>query len=781
MRKVTPFKNHQKTNFMKRVNHIITTLIFSLLLVLNPLFAAQRMGLVSGGSASIPPKGSSELPARCMDESADPPTTYTDYSQVMNADPKSVSVRIDGKTISMQEALNKGYISISGTTVPRPGTFRARIDAVKIINNTNKRIDIKVNKPAILGESHHKPFSYDPASLLNSRNGQRSVWDRQAAIERRAQQRKENTQHQSTLKSLGEYKGNADGNTQATKGAIKEFQKKHGIPQTGKFDDATKGKVDALYKQEVSRFEEVYEKSRLLGKEVSSNISKYSEPKVKLDKYCRDFQRKQGLEENGIPNNVTKSRLSTYDRELQNQINEYGKTLERLGYKSSNQTSFGEAVSNFQRNNSINRSRVLDEPTRKAITKEIDNYKNKFEILDFRKSKDVQLEQSINSYQKSKSLQQNGTLDKSTRESINREIKDIENTLETLGYSKSSQIPLNDVIKNFQKDKAIKSNGVFNSETKKAVNRDIDELNTKFDYVIGQGKGDFKGNIEYYQRVKGLYEGGNATKKLRRELERDFKEGNFITSNGKIVKTAEVFIGNDVKPLRCIKLQSGIYSEFSSENIRKINLLSNQLSRKYASGDIKILSFVKDTRTEKRITELFFENNIKFKFKSNKKLERQLKKNRGKTVFVVGHIENGKFVTYSSGKEIYQISIKELMSMGERTGVRIFPFGCNSAKYSKSGINKPLRSYRDTEDLIKAIKNNNKIGDALSEFAGKKYKFIIDENTFKGTDYAQLSIYKESIINGKSSLVLTGILIAPISELGDFGGGDDDDDEQENP
>ncbi len=165
---------------------------FVLLFVLAPVMVAssaaafQRMGLLPGVSRSIAPGSSAELPARCMDEDARPPTSRSRFTRVLNSNtPQAVVVEVEGETRSLQSALDDGLISISGVTTPAPGIFRARIDALRVRNLGSRPIRIRVRDGAILGGSGHSPFQYAATELLTRSADQESIWREQVSRQRR--------------------------------------------------------------------------------------------------------------------------------------------------------------------------------------------------------------------------------------------------------------------------------------------------------------------------------------------------------------------------------------------------------------------------------------------------------------------------------------------------------------------------------------------------------------------------------------------------------------------
>lgn len=168
--------------------HAVVRTVLLVVVLASGLLAQQRMGLISGSSVSISAGGSGELPSRCMDEHAGPPTIDTRYTKILHGQSEDVIIELDGKQISLDKAVDDGLVSISGVTDPRLSR-RARIDNLRINNLTDKSIRISVKQGVVLGTSKHRPFDYDASQLLDRSIGQKNLWQRQVLAEQALQSR----------------------------------------------------------------------------------------------------------------------------------------------------------------------------------------------------------------------------------------------------------------------------------------------------------------------------------------------------------------------------------------------------------------------------------------------------------------------------------------------------------------------------------------------------------------------------------------------------------------
>jgi hypothetical protein len=165
---------------------VVLALIF-IVSAADAALAEQRMGLVTGSSVRLGPNSTGTLASRCMDEHAPPPSTSSNYSNVLseNSD-AAVVVKYDGKKLSLQKAINDKIIAITGVSPPIPGT-RATITQLRVVNLTDKPVEVRVEQGVLLGTSRHTIEGLDGAEgLLESGLGQRDVWQRLATEQKLA-------------------------------------------------------------------------------------------------------------------------------------------------------------------------------------------------------------------------------------------------------------------------------------------------------------------------------------------------------------------------------------------------------------------------------------------------------------------------------------------------------------------------------------------------------------------------------------------------------------------
>ena len=333
----------------------------------------------------------------------------------------------------------------------------------------------------------------------------------------------------------------------------------------------------------------------------------------------------------------------------------------------------------------------------------------------------------------------------------------------------------------FQAKHQLQTNGIFDNATRTELNRQK-ELAEHSLTSIGVLPGDMKSRLTFYNQF-----GRNQGLDLVESLRADETAKVWISPAGeKLLRTefsTETANGQStlINTVRYKDLD--VYIKLDEKNPHNLDLqlqrVRSQLNHSFEVEEIQILSLVKDQATNRMIKDLFGDNQIKFPIKQSgnlNRLEKKLSKSKRKTVFVVGHIEEGYFVSRKKGEEIFRISLKELEEMGRRLNINLFPFGCNSSSHyaNQTGTTRLINSYADTKKLIEAIKSSNKLEQVLQKFTGPDTRIIIDENTFKNMGYAEVKYLKQAAKETAVEFVVGGALI-----LAQLAAGGEDDDETE--
>jgi len=166
-------------------------------------------------------------------------------------------------------------------------------------------------------------------------------------------------------------------------------------------------------------------------------------------------------------------------------------------------------------------------------------------------------------------------------------------------------------------------------------------------------------------------------------------------------------------------------------------------TKKVEADEIIISSLVTNSETNNTLKEQLPNNHSILTCKNETEFRAELSKLKHKTLFIVGHIENGNFVNKSaSGEKIFELEVEKLLKISKDLDVNIIPFGCFSSQYSPSGTTSEINSLKTVEVLTNALKTvrhqygKNKLSNLLDEIGkSSETKLLIDEKNFKNQKY----------------------------------------------
>jgi len=169
-----------------------------------------------------------------------------------------------------------------------------------------------------------------------------------------------------------------------------------------------------------------------------------------------------------------------------------------------------------------------------------------------------------------------------------------------------------------------------------------------------------------------------------------------IGGDGTSRKAKSIFDGESTRWL--VEYETSLFAPANVEGIEK--LAAELRARPLSGSDLRFVSLTKNTSTQKKIQQLIpTENRIDFDLSSLEGLKKRLADHRGKTVFFLGHVEDGNFVTYdASGKVLFKAGVKEVQDAAlECCQVSVFALGCHSGE--ATGRNGVLQAF-NTVDAV---------------------------------------------------------------------------------
>ena len=337
-----------------------------------------------------------------------------------------------------------------------------------------------------------------------------------------------------------------------------------------------------------------------------------------------------------------------------------------------------------------------------------------------------------------------------------------------LGYANTSTL---------QEQKNLNVSGKLDPETRTLIDQEVTEL-TEMLADIGIKEKYFEAQVENYKKI-------TKSEEYKIQLLQDYQKRVLYTAGGKKLNRLHLEIDATLQ-MDFIQLENErilLHPESSSKTTldQRLKEVNENLDRKLPKGEIEILSLVRDKSTSQLLEKEFPEHTIKYAVKKSanlERLEKVLSKSKGKTIFVVGHMEGNEFVSYHKGKAVFKLSLGELEKMGKAYDLNLFPFACNSALATdgKYGTTTKLNSISDTKQLIVAIKNNHSIRGVLNEFCGADKTIIVDQFSFKDKGFAKYKFYKQTKKGGTAALITTGIVTMAFEWIG--GGGEEEEEEE---
>ena len=117
---------------------------------------------------------------------------------------------------------------------------------------------------------------------------------------------------------------------------------------------------------------------------------------------------------------------------------------------------------------------------------------------------------------------------------------------------------------------------------------------------------------------------------------------------------------------------------------------------------------------------------------------------KGKSAFLLGHVENDAFVIRdSSGVAISTLSIDALQPYGEKNGINIYAVGCNSAAVGGTGAAGTFNTV-DAVNRFSSALGAKTWGAFYSSFAGQNLALVVDQSSIAqdGSGRTHINIFR---------------------------------------
>ncbi|MGK3191514.1 hypothetical protein [Enterobacter soli] len=162
-------------------------------------------------------------------------------------------------------------------------------------------------------------------------------------------------------------------------------------------------------------------------------------------------------------------------------------------------------------------------------------------------------------------------------------------------------------------------------------------------------------------------------------------------------------------------------------------------AKPFHKNDIKIASMFIDSATEHTLKKdkILKSKQLKFdprKIASIDDFKKMLSKAHGKTLILLGHVEDSHYVIRDSKNiEIFKISIKEARELAVQESITLIDIGCETAKAIDSnslgiGVATTYNSVNSLKSIKDALINSRNFEDFMSNISSEGLKIVIDKS-----------------------------------------------------
>jgi hypothetical protein len=208
-----------------------------------------------------------------------------------------------------------------------------------------------------------------------------------------------------------------------------------------------------------------------------------------------------------------------------------------------------------------------------------------------------------------------------------------------------------------------------------------------------------------------------------------------IGSDGEARLTSVLTLSNGTKE-RIVKYGDNIFGHVGDED--GLGAYKHLRSNPFRQDDIRLLSLVLNTSTSNAIhAQIPEKNQIQAKDLTPEAIISLLKEQQNRRVFILGHIEDGAFVTVdAAGRELLRMPISRLQEAAAANALQMFILGCHSASVSKAGINAAFNTVDVVERFAKALSSAQTVAEFYELIAGPDLTIVIDKSvtTKNGTE-----------------------------------------------
>jgi len=186
--------------------------------------------------------------------------------------------------------------------------------------------------------------------------------------------------------------------------------------------------------------------------------------------------------------------------------------------------------------------------------------------------------------------------------------------------------------------------------------------------------------------------------------------------------------GRTEEALPWIKLRlpddTSAHDYVKQEFVKQIKALSEAtFDREQAA----VISLFRDKASEEAFQQIPSENRKQVNQINASTFDAVFRRNRTATFLVLGHIENGVFVSRDSGDNVVgHIGVNELVRIAEKSGVTLIPIGCGSGEYAKAGVINDFYSVDAISRIGLALQRSRTFLELYENIASKTLQLVFD-------------------------------------------------------
>lgn len=174
-------------------------------------------------------------------------------------------------------------------------------------------------------------------------------------------------------------------------------------------------------------------------------------------------------------------------------------------------------------------------------------------------------------------------------------------------------------------------------------------------------------------------------------------------------------------------------------------------TRKFETDNVQILSHFEDSAdldSVRKLTGVGQRANVGYDNINAENLQRHMSKHAGKTVAMVGHVEQEVFVAYKAdGSVASRIPIARIQELARDNDIHMLYLGCSTAQsHGVAGYLRKVQSFEVARRLERALKTDS-VGDFYSALGTRKNPILVKELAIVGDEpqFENLSLLADAV------------------------------------